>query len=146
MLPKNMQKAIKNYEKYGKNPEEFKIASKEFYRRFVRRFDKPPRAFQRSNEKENAELYTYMWGPKEFWSTGTLKNLNLENKLKKITIPVLLICGRYDESTPQSNKHFKKMFQNATMKIFDKSAHLPFWNQRKEFNLTVKGFLDKLEN
>lgn len=139
-LPKNMQKDIKDQNSKG-----FKKASDEYYRRFVDRFKKRPLAFKLSKAKKNNAIYNYMWGSEEHLATGTLKNFDLTKKLHKITISILLTCGRYDEATPESSEYFKSLFPNAELKVFEESAHYPFWNEKEKYIKIVNNFLQSIE-
>lgn len=139
-LPKNMQKDIKDQNSKG-----FKKASNEFYKRFVNRFKKRPLAFKLSKAKKNNLIYNYMWGSEEHLATGTLKDFDLTNKLHEITIPVFLICGRYDEATPESSGYFKSLFPNAELKIFEESAHYPFWIEKEKYIKSVNDFIQSVK-
>jgi len=43
-----------------------------------------------------------LWGPSEFSATGTLEKYERVAYLKKLNIPVLFVCGEFDEATPAS--------------------------------------------
>lgn len=141
-MPQDMQKALRE----GKTQQEsYKNARNEFYYRYVYRFKKFPVACIKANNKMNRELYTYMWGPEEFDASGTLKNFDLVPRLQEVKVPVLLICGRYDEATPESVKVYQTLLPNATMKVFEKSAHMPQWTERKAYISTIRSFLENHE-
>lgn len=139
-LPKNMRKDIKD-----KNSKGFDKSSDEFYSRFVYRFKKRPLVFRLSKAKKNTLIYNYMWGSEEFKATGTLKKLDLTPRLSEIKVPVLLICGRYDEATPESSEYFKSLFSNSELKVFEDSAHYPFWGEKEKYIKTVNNFLRGIE-
>lgn len=139
-LPKTIQKTLQE-EKI--NSKAYKKAALEYYHHFVWRIDPLPVAMEKSHNKMSYEIYNYMWGPEEFRATGTLKNFDLTKRLSEITVPVLLLCGRYDEATPESTQYFQSLFPNAKLKIFEKSAHLPFWTEKDEYIKTVENFLKK---
>ena len=143
LLPQDMQKALKSD---VEESEEYKRASKEYYARFVRGIDPYPEACERADKKMNRDLYNYMWGPKEFQSTGTLLDFDPTPRFSEITIPVLLLCGRYDEATPETSKYFQSLLPNAQLKVFEDSAHFPFWNKREEYMQTVQSFLQEVES
>ena len=105
-----------------------------------------PESFARAMRIMGKEVYEHMWGPKEFAATGTLNNFDVTNRLNEITKPVLLLCGRYDESTPETTAYYQTLFPNAIMKVFKNSAHNPVWTDREEFMETVRDFLNKYEN
>lgn len=137
-LPKVMQAALKKGETES---EAYQKAAKEFYYRYVWRMKELPVARIKAQHKMSVEIYNYMWGPEEFKPTGTLKSFDLSNKLSKINVPVLLLCGRYDEATPESTEYFKSLFPNARMKVFEKSAHMPHWTERKAYIKAIRDFL-----
>jgi proline iminopeptidase len=141
-LPEEMQKALKDG---NGESEEYKNASKEFYYRFVYRMKLFSPPILRAENKMNSEIYNYMWGPKEFKAIGTLKDFDPTDKLSQINIPVLLLCGRFDEATPQSTQYFQTLFPNAKMKIFENSAHFPHWTDKEDYIATVRDFLGEVE-
>lgn len=141
LLPEDMQKVIKDG---VEKSEEFKRASKEFHKRFVRNLDPIPEAFKKTNKGFNYEIYKYMWGPEEYLVNGTLKNFDPSNRLREITTTVLLLCGRYDEATPEAMQYFKNLFPIAEIRIFEESGHHPFWNEREAYIKTVRNFLEGL--
>lgn len=137
-LPRAMQTAIK---KGDRKSEGYKKAFQEYYARYVGRLKKSPVAVIKSNNKASDEIYHYMWGPSEFEVEGTLKDFDASIKLPEIKVPVLLLCGRFDEATSESTQYFKNLLPNARMEVLEKSAHHPFWSQRKEYINTVRDFL-----
>jgi proline iminopeptidase len=139
LMPDDMQKAIQSNQE---DSEEFKKAAREYYKRFVGAPTPLPEAFARGRAGFSREVYRYMWGPTEFQVTGTLKDLDPINRLHEIDLPVLLLCGRNDEATPEATQYFQQQFPNARMRVFENSEHYPFWNERKEYMKTVDEFLD----
>lgn len=140
-MPMNMQKALAD----GKyKTKEYKDAREEFYYRHVYRFKKFPVACLRANNKANGNLYRYMWGPEEFEASGTLKKFDLVPSLKTIKVPVLLLCGKYDEATPEALEVYKSLLPNGRIHVFGKSAHMPHWTERKAYMAIVSKFLASL--
>ncbi len=141
-LPEAMQQALTT----GLiDSEQYKDALKEFYNRFFWRLDSFPTAILKSEHKMNNEIYSHMWGPEEFHASGNLKNFDVIAKLSEVSVPVLLLCGRYDSSTPASTAYFQSLFPNAQMAIFEKSAHVPFWTEKEKYLKIVEDFLRKVE-
>ncbi|MDO8658428.1 MAG: proline iminopeptidase-family hydrolase [Candidatus Levybacteria bacterium] len=146
LLLQNMPEAIQKILKSGDiKSKEYKSASDTFYYQHVWRLNPLPVAGIKSDHKMNSKLYTYMWGPEEFLMIGTLKNLDLSLKLSEIKIPTLLLCGRYDEATPESTQYFQSCIPNAQIRIFERSAHMPQWTERKEYISTIRNFLQNIE-
>lgn len=140
-FPKSLQDGLKK----SADSKEYKKATQEFYKRYVYRMDQFPVGVFKSEHKMNADLYKYMWGPEEFKPTGTLRDFDLTDRLSEIKVPVLLLCGRFDETTPESTEYFKSKMPNAKMKVFEKSAHMPHWTERKEYMKTVRNFLKSIK-
>jgi len=139
LLPDDMRNALLNNKKES---DKYKQASKEFYHRFVWRMNSYPESCKKSFKKKNADLYNYMWGPEEFQATGTLANFDPSLQFSEIKVPVLLICGRYDEATPESCEYFRNRISNAKLEILENSAHFPFWNEREKYMKIVQSFLN----
>ncbi len=137
-LPEDMQAALKNKEE---DPDGYKQARKEYYASFVMRLNDYPEPSALADKKMNRELYRYMWGAEEFQPDGTLSDLDLTSQLPEITVPVLLLCGRYDEATPESAQEFQQLLPNATLRVFENSAHFPFWSEREAYIQTIQEFL-----
>lgn len=89
----------------------------------------------------NRAVYETMWGPEEFLIAGTLKDFDLTGRLHEIAIPVLLLCGRYDEATPEATAYFQSLIPNARMAVFEESAHIPFITETDEFLKAMYAFL-----
>ncbi|MFL5282600.1 MAG: proline iminopeptidase-family hydrolase [Rhodopila sp.] len=142
-LPTEMQGALEHADPKS---EEFKQASEKFNYRHVWRFRHPlPTAIQKSENKKSDVVYNYMWGYKEAPVTGTLRDFDLIPSLSKITVPTLLLCGRYDEITPETTQEFQRSILNSEIVIFEKSSHQPLWTERRKYLKTVKEFLRRVE-
>ncbi len=67
------------------------------------------------------------------------------NVLPKITVPALYIGG---EMSPYAKRgaadYVVKNIPNAQLKIFEKSAHCPFYEEAELFNMTVKDFVESV--
>ncbi|MDA4130439.1 MAG: hypothetical protein OK457_06685, partial [Thaumarchaeota archaeon] len=68
-------------------------------------------------------VYKLMWGPNEFFPVGTLRYWDITNELRKINVPTLITCGRYDEVTPKNSEVVNREIQDSKFVIFEKSSH-----------------------
>ncbi len=125
--------------------EKFKKASEEYYKHFVFRLDPMPVPILRADNKMSRTIYNHMWGSKEFAATGTLKELDLMPRLNEIACPTLIICGRFDEATPEAGKKFKNRLPSAHLAIMENSAHMAHWSDREYYMKTVQNFLDEVD-
>ncbi|WP_295674643.1 alpha/beta hydrolase [uncultured Mucilaginibacter sp.] len=71
---------------------------------------------------------------------------NMKNDLHKITIPVSLIWGRNDKITPPEVAiEFSQELPDAELHWIDKCGHAPMMERPDEFNVLLKGFLEKVK-
>jgi proline iminopeptidase len=82
-----------------------------------------------------------MWGPNEFTATGNLKNWDITARLPEIKVPTLVICGRYDEATPNIAETIHKGILGSKLVIFENSAHLVMWEEEEKYLKTVREFI-----
>lgn len=145
-LSKNTQEVIHKNEKAGTlNSKEYQKATLEFYKKHLCRIYPYPKPFQEEQDNAGMDVYLTMWGPTEFNCTGNLKSYDLTSQLHKIKVPVLLLCGRYDEARPETVRYYKSLFPNAVMKVFEKSSHMSYLEERDNYIKTVEEFLKKVE-
>ena len=146
LLSKDKQRSIEKHKKDGIETKEYKEAKRDYYKMFIRGYKRTPAEVIKSRIGTNNDIYNFMWGPTEFLATGTLKNFDLTPRLSEIKVSVLLVCGRFDEATPQALKHFKNLLFDADIKIFEKSAHSPHLTEKEEYIKTLRIFLRKVES
>ena len=87
------------------------------------------------------KIYQFMWGNSEFHATGTLKNYNKVSHLKKLNIPVLFICGEYDEATPKRVRGYSKKIKNSKFKVIQGGSHVLSFEKPKELLKAIQSFL-----
>jgi len=97
-----------------------------FTRNFVIRLDTLPDEMERTKKHKNFEVAQKI-GPSTF-------SLNYAEMIKKITIPVLLISGRYDFIiSPQQLKSLSQNFENAQYYVVPNGAHICFADDPKNY-------------
>lgn len=70
---------------------------------------------------------------------------NLEDKIRNIKIPTLLVWGKDDTITPLwVGQKFHDLLPNSDLEIFDKCGHAPMMEQPERFNTVLKHFLDRV--
>ena len=116
-----------------------------YYLKFVRpKFDKNTPLCLRRKRVKCKEIYESTWGPCEFIALGNLKDYEYTDKFKYINVPVLLLSGINDESTPLQNKI---MFDNINSPkewyIFEKSRHMSFYEENDLYIQKLVEFLNK---
>ncbi len=119
-LPPEVYKDISAIEAKGdfENPKYEELLMQYFYPEHILR--QPPEkwvAFGILNafSRLNKNIYVYMQGHSEFGMTGnaSLKNWDVSKRLKEITVPALMIGGKYDTMDPKYMEWMSKEVQNG---------------------------------
>lgn len=145
-LPEEIQNILVKHEDASTtDSKEYQDATFTFYRKYVCRLDPWPDEIMQLFEEVNMDLYLTMWGPSEFYPTGTLKDYDGTGVLRDIKVPALYTCGRYDEATPESTAYYQSLTPNADMAVFENSAHLAYYEEPARYVKTVGEFLERAE-
>ena len=145
-LPADVQEQLRRHEEAGTTDSaEYRAASDEFYQRFLCRLDPSPDLMAQTEAQAGRAVYLHMWGPSEFFPTGTLRDYDRTPRLGELQMPVLLTAGRFDEATPESTAHFQSLIPGARLHIFEKSAHMAILEETREFLAAVRNFLETVE-
>lgn len=137
-LPQPHGEALLHAIEYGEDDSpEFQAAMGAFMKRhFIRRdlgdaqFDVAP-----------TQVYLTMQGPSELQLTGTLKDVDLTEELKKIQVPTLVLAGKYDQCTPAVVKRMLDHIANVRAVQFEESGHVPQFDETDKFLRVVSEFL-----
>lgn len=142
-LPEDVRAPIDRYGPLGmfRHPE-YEDAVHEFYRRHLCRLPEWPPELTRSLNETNHYVYGRMNGPNEFTIVGTIKDIDLTDQLGGIRAPTLVTGGRFDEVTPQVARGIHEGIPGSVQVVFEKSSHVPMWEERERYIDTVARFLD----
>lgn len=121
--------------------EEVESLNTEFKRRHVFRVDETPESRKRAMEGFGSQVYNTMWGPNEFTPVGSLVGYDRTQDFGRIDVPVLYLCGRFDEATPDSVTYYASLTPNAEVTVFERSSHNSFLEETDEFMERVRVFL-----
>lgn len=121
---------------------EYQAAVWEFYRRHLCRLQPWPRGLEVSFETMGEDVYQAMWGPSEFGPvTGVLNGWSVAGRLAGIRGPVLVTAGRYDEASPQQCREMSDALPGGRFRLFERSSHVAFYEQREEYIECTRAFL-----
>jgi len=142
-LPRKVQEVLEKHEARGEydDPEYLK-ACDVFYRRHVCRLSEWPADLQYSMDNISREVYHTMNGPNEFTIIGNIRYWDVTSQLHTIKVPTLVTTGRYDEVTPNVARDLSAHIKGSKLVIFQKSSHMPFWEERELYIRTVLRFLN----
>ena len=148
-LPAPVQATLSKHEAAGTtNDPEYEEAMMAFYTRHVCRLDPWPDCLMRTLMKvqQNPEVYATMWGPSEFFVTGTLKDWSIRERLDEIRVLTLVLGGRYDEATPLLTETVHRGISGSEWVIFENSAHMPHLEETERYMQVLTKFLDRVES
>jgi len=148
LLPADVQEALLRNERAGNTDSaEYQDAMMVYYRRHVCRMDPWPEYLERSlaHLAADPEVYAVMWGPSEFFMTGTLKDWTVLPRIGRIMVPTLLLSGRHDEATPAIVGAINAGIEGSEWQVFEDSSHMPHAEERERFMGVLGGFLDRVE-
>jgi len=147
-LPPEVQRAILDHEAAGTTESsEYQDAMKVFSRFHAGgHIDPKPKWVKVAfNKLETNEVYLTMWGPSEFYVTGTLKDWDITSRLGEIRVPALVLCGRYDEATPNLAETIHRGIPKSELVIFEHSAHFPHIEETERYLRVLDLFLGRVE-
>ena len=92
---------------------------------------------------QNNDVYCAMTGEDgDFLIAGDLGNFDFRRDLKKVSVPMLILSGRYDRiAFPRWTIQYKRYAPQAKFVMLEKSGHFPFVEQTDETVGLLRDFL-----
>jgi proline-specific peptidase len=141
-LPARTQAVLRRYARLGQYTHpRYEEAMMGFYRRHICRLRPWPEGVTSALSKMSRPVYQTMNGPNEFTIVGNIRDIDFTRELPRIDVPSLVIHGRYDEVTPAVGARIHAGIPGSRMRIFPRSSHLSFWEERPEYMRLVGDFL-----
>lgn len=145
-LPSEVQEVLRKHEDAGTTDDpEYQDAMMVFYRQHVCRLDPWPHYVSRAFENMGLQVYITMFGPSEFYATGTLKDWDITQRLPEIQVPTLITSGRYDEATPAIAETTHRLIPDSEWVLFEQSSHMAFAEERHRYMSVLDDFLMRVE-
>lgn len=72
---------------------------------------------------------------------GSLKDWDRTEELASIRIPTLITVGRYDTVPVPVSRRMSQGIPNSRLVIFERSGHMPWWEERARYMALMKDFL-----
>jgi L-proline amide hydrolase len=146
-LPPDVEATLRRHEAAGSTDDPaYEAAVRVFYDRHVCRIPWPE-ALNRSAAQEAADptVYHTMNGPSEFHVVGVIRDWDITADLHRITVPTLLVSGRFDEATPTVVGQIHERVPGAQWSMLEHSSHLPHLEEPAGFRDHVVAFLETLD-
>jgi proline iminopeptidase len=123
-------------EDYG-NERYLELVVNHYYTEHIIRMpvDQWPNSINRAFNHLNPKVYVTMQGPSEFGVKGdaTLKNWNVKDRLKTISVPTLSIGSTYDTMDPKQMEWLANEVQNGRFHLCPNGSHLSQYDDQKNF-------------
>ncbi|HEY1329886.1 MAG TPA: proline iminopeptidase-family hydrolase [Actinomycetota bacterium] len=148
-LPPEVQAVLLRHEEAGTTDDpEYERAMTVFYDRHVCRVRPYPDWLQATFDgiAANPEVYHHMNGPSEFHVIGTIRDWDITDRLAEITVPTLVLSGRYDEATPAIAETVHRGIPGSEWVMFEQSSHMAQAEEPDEILRVVSEFLDRVES
>jgi proline-specific peptidase len=136
------QDAIDRHEAAGTtNSAEYQAAITTWNETYLCRSLPWPRDLYEAFQNMGTEIFQTMFGPSDFHIVGTIRDWDVTDRLPEITMPTLLLAGRYDECSPDHMREMHDQIRGSRFEFFDNSAHLPFIEEPEKFDSVLRDFL-----
>jgi len=144
-LPEEVRAVLDDHEKAGTTDSEaYEKATEEFYDRYVSRGE-PVESFDCPAAPWNPVIYNRMWGPTEFYATGSLRDFDLTPRLKEIDVPTLFLAGEFDEARPETMAEFAAALPDARVEVIPGVAHASASRAPEFYRSLVRSFIREAE-
>jgi L-proline amide hydrolase len=147
-LPAGVNDTLLRHENAGTlDDPEYLTASRVFYERHVCRRVPWPRDYMASFYElyNDPTVYRAMNGPTEFHVIGTLRDWSVVDLLPSISVPTLVVSGRYDEATPATLQPYLDLLPDVRWELFEESSHTPNLEEPERFRTVLGAFLAGLD-
>lgn len=103
-----------------------------------------PEPVMRAQENMNRRFYVTMQGPSEMGASGRLAKWDRFADLKRISIPTLVISGKYDTMDPAYMAAMAKQLPNGELAATD-GGHMDMYDDQPAYFAKLLAFLRKVE-
>ena len=136
------QSAIDSHEAAGTtHAGEYQAAIRTWNETYLCRNRPWPEELEDAFRHMGAEIFETMFGPSDFRIVGTIRNWDVVDRLAEITVPTLLLAGKYDECSPEHMREMHRRIAGSRFEFFESSSHLPFVEEPHRFDAVMREFL-----
>jgi proline-specific peptidase len=118
-----------------------------FRKRHLCRMNPWPECLDRSvtAARIRPEARVALLGASELEPAGCLAEWDVSSRLAEITVPALVVSGRYDLATPAAAAVLYRGIPDAAWVVFEHSAHVAHLEEPQRFLEVLDGFLSRVE-
>lgn len=144
-LDPEVQAVLDKHEVEGSTDhEDYEKATAVFYEQFVRRGDAQEEV-DCPGAPWNSVIYNQMWGPTEFYATGSLQDFDLTSRLAEIDVPTLFVTGEFDEARPDTVKSFAKAVPGSRFEVIPGVGHASISREPQLYRDLLREFMREAE-
>jgi len=144
-----IQEVIDAHEREGSTTDPAYLqAIVEYNKHFSQRHEQPSyvTTYQRQRGLKLATVvYKGMWGPCEIRGKGTLRAYSAESLLSHVAVPTLVMCGQYDEMSPDAAAPFVKRIPGARYLTIPDAGHMFSLDQPNLYVSTIRTHLHRMD-
>ncbi|MDD5367580.1 MAG: proline iminopeptidase-family hydrolase [Anaerolineaceae bacterium] len=148
-LPIGIQRTLEQHESEGTTTSlAYQDAMLVYYHRHICRLNPWPDCVERAFAKlsKNPEVYNTMWGPSEFYASGTLRKWDITSRLGEIRVPTLVTSGRYDEATPEVAQTLTQGIPGSVGIVLEDGSHFVHVEKPKQYLDILNNFIAGVES
>lgn len=136
------QSAIDRHEAAGTTySAEYRAAIRTWNETYLCRVRPWPRELEDAFKNMGAEVFATMFGPSDFHIVGTIRSWDVFDRLAEISLPTLVLAGRFDECVPEHAWEIHRRIPGSRFELFEASAHMPFIEEPDRFDQVMREFL-----
>jgi proline-specific peptidase len=136
------QAAIDRHEAAGTTgAPEYQAAIRTWNETYLCRVRPWPAELEDAFRRMGAEIFETMFGASDFHIVGTIRNWDVFDRLSEISVPTLVLAGRFDECVPEHMWDMHQRIAGSQFELFESSAHMPFIEEPDRFDSVMRDFL-----
>jgi proline-specific peptidase len=136
------QAAVDRHEAAGTtNSAEYQAAIRTWNETYLCRIRPWPSELEDAFRNMGTEIFETMFGPSDFHIVGTIRDWDVFERLGEISVPTLLLAGRFDECSPEDMQEMHRRILGSRFELFESTAHLPFIEEPQRFDQVMGDFL-----
>ncbi len=141
-LDPQTQSAIARHEAAGTtSAPEYRAAIRTWNETFLCRVRPWPAELMAAFAGMGAQIFETMFGSSDFHIVGTIRDWDVLDRLAEITLPTLVLAGRYDECAPDHMYEMHRRIEDSRFELFESSSHMPFIEEPARFDRVMRDFL-----
>jgi proline iminopeptidase len=118
-----------------------RIIFEDLYRKHICRLNPWPEPVSRAVKWLSAPVYNTIQGKSEFEVTGVMKDWDRWSALSSITVPTLVLGGRYDTMDPKVLEEMGRRLKNGKTVICSNGSHLSMYDDQRAYFSALIPFL-----